>query len=85
MGGFSNENYNSGQRYQDVWSSADGITWTQETAAAGFGPRWHAALIVHGGEMWVAGGFSLSFLNDVWRSSDGKNWRLGFAQDIVVP
>jgi hypothetical protein len=85
MGGFSNENYNTGTRYQDVWSSADGITWTQETAAAGFGPRWHPASMVHGGEMWVVGGFSLSFFNDVWRSSDGKNWRLGFAQDIVVP
>jgi hypothetical protein len=42
-------------------------------------------LIVHGGELWAVGGYGLSFLNDVWRSSDAKNWRIGFTSDIVVP
>jgi hypothetical protein len=85
IGGTSSHDYNSSVRYQDVWSSADGSNWTQETAAAGFGPRVNPVLIVHGGELWVVAGYGLSFLDDVWRSSDAKNWRLGFTSDIVVP
>jgi hypothetical protein len=84
IGGTDNSMYGVGAILGDVWSSADGITWVQETAA-GFTPRWNAAFMLHGGEMWLVGGFGLSFLNDVWRSSDGKNWRVGVSQDILVP
>lgn len=84
IGGTDNSAYGIGAVLGDVWSSADGITWVQETAA-GFAPRWNAAFMIHGGEMWLAGGFGFSFLNDVWRSSDGKNWRVAVSQDIVVP
>ena len=52
---------------------------------AGFAPRWNLAVIVHDNQLWLAGGFSLSFLNDVWRSADGVNWRVGFVHDILVP
>jgi hypothetical protein len=85
IGGASSENYLSGTLYNDVWSSADGIAWVRETPAAQFAPRWNPALIVHGSGLWLAGGFGLSYMNDVWRSSDGKNWRLGFAHDLVKP
>jgi len=85
IGGASSENYLSGTLYNDVWSSADGSTWLKETPAAQFAPRWNPALIVHGSELWLAGGFGLSYLNDVWRSSDGKHWHLGFSHDIVRP
>jgi hypothetical protein len=84
MGGTDNSVYGVGAVLGDVWSSADGVTWVQETAA-GFAPRWNPAFIIHGGEMWLVGGFGLTFLNDTWRSSDGKNWRVGFSHDIVVP
>ncbi|HKR34864.1 MAG TPA: hypothetical protein VJT10_08490 [Steroidobacteraceae bacterium] len=84
LGGTDNSEYGVGAILGDVWSSADGITWVQETAA-GFTPRWNPAFILHSGEMTLAGGFGLSFLNDVWRSNDGKNWRVGFSQDILVP
>ena len=84
VGGTDNGAYGVGAILGDVWSTADGTSWTQETAA-GFAPRWNAGFIIHGGEMWLVGGFGLSFLNDVWRSTDGKKWRVGVAQDIVVP
>ncbi|HKQ16464.1 MAG TPA: hypothetical protein VJT80_23810, partial [Steroidobacteraceae bacterium] len=85
IGGVSGDDYSFGARYHDVWSSADGSNWTQDTAAAAFEPRWNPASVVHGGELWLIGGFGLSLLDDVWRSTDGKNWRVGFTHDIIVP
>jgi hypothetical protein len=30
----------------DVWCSSDGVTWTQATDSAAFGPRcWHASVV----------------------------------------
>ena len=65
----------------DVWSSPDGITWTQVLAHnASPGPnqftgRYSHASVVFNGLMWVIGGSSLSgSLNDVWSSPDGITW-----------
>jgi uncharacterized repeat protein (TIGR01451 family) len=60
----------------DVWSSNDGVTWTMETANAGFTPRQDFACYVYNGEIYVVGGVdsSINRLNDVWASSDGVNW-----------
>jgi hypothetical protein len=85
IAGRSGDDYNSGVPRQDVWSSANGVDWIQEAASAGFGARSSPALMIHNGEFWIAGGFTLSYVNDVWRSADGSNWRVGVAQDIVVP
>ena len=64
----------------DVWSSADGITWQQETAAAPFRARYDHTSLVFGGKMWVIGGTSKfattaeQLNNDVWYSENGKDW-----------
>jgi len=62
----------------DVWSSADGKLWKQETAAAPWSPRAYHAAVVHDGKIWVMGGGNYvpkyHALNDVWCSSDGVNW-----------
>jgi dihydrofolate reductase len=72
-----------GGRQNDVWSSADGKTWTTATDSAQFvSRRRHQAVVfkdVNDGnieKMWVIGGeFSGSnLLNDVWSSVDGKTW-----------
>ena len=64
----------------DVWSSADGKTWTQETAAAGWAPRSYHQAVVLNDKIYVFGGGNYVpeyfALNDVWSSSDGKNWEL---------
>ncbi len=59
----------------DVWSSSNGVTWTQATAAAGFGDRWGMGAVVFNNKMWVIGGLSPSgFKNDVWSSTNGSAW-----------
>jgi N-acetylneuraminic acid mutarotase len=84
IGGVSEAN-SYGIRYNDVWSSADGLTWRQDLANAPFSPRSLMSLIVHNNELWLIGGYNADVLNDVWRSTDGVTWRVGFSHDIAVP
>lgn len=81
-----------GDMLQDVWSSADGITWRQETAAAAFPARYTPNVASHGGSLYLYGGMrwlpngwcargqldcTAEGFNDVWRSDDdGANWQL---------
>ena len=59
----------------DVWSSPDGVTWNQTTAAANFSYRENHASVLFNGKMWVIGGGDASNLfNDVWSSADGIIW-----------
>jgi hypothetical protein len=63
--------------YNDVWSSTDGNNWIQQLDEAPFLPREYHNVIVHGGLMWVLGGFysdNGGNMNDVWYSADGTNW-----------
>lgn len=66
------------QAVNDVWSSADGIHWKQETEAA----PWHARLwfssVVYRDHMWVLGGWSnkpSTNWGDVWYSKNGRDWK----------
>lgn len=61
----------------DVWSSADGVSWTCETASAPWAPRLWFSAAVYRGRIWVLGGWSKEKDNhgDVWHSTDGKNWQ----------
>ncbi|MFN0104745.1 MAG: kelch repeat-containing protein [Bryobacteraceae bacterium] len=75
------ENYYFGDRRSlknDVWSSADGRTWTLATANAGWAPRAYHQAVVHDGRIWVFGGGNYvpeyQAMNDVWSSPDGVNW-----------
>ncbi len=72
-------------QHNDVWSTADGTSWTQNTAAAAFSARGLITLFVHNNELWLAGGLAAGPLNDVWRSSDGAAWRLGVSLPITSP
>ncbi len=73
----------------DVWSSADGATWTLETADPGFETRSSHASVVFQNQLWVIGGVSfrqidngpgvpptdeLYYLEDVWSSTNGTDW-----------
>lgn len=75
------ENYYFGDRNSlrnDVWSSADGKVWRQETAGAPWSPRAYHQAVVHDGKIWVLGGGNYvpeyHALNDVWCSEDGIHW-----------
>lgn len=60
----------------DVWSSADGISWTQETADAGFPADTGHRVIVHQNKLWLFAQNEISGIptNEVWSSADGITW-----------
>jgi hypothetical protein len=62
------------QYFNDVWSSADGIDWKQETKAAPWAPRQYHDVAVWDDRLWVMEGYANGNRNDVWYSADGKNW-----------
>ena len=63
----------------DVWSSSDGVSWTEATAHAPWSVRSDFQAVVFNNKIWVIGGSALGSngyegSNDVWSSSDGVNW-----------
>lgn len=75
IGGATTTNGTTWNCSSDVWSSSDGITWTQETANAAFGLRAAHTSVVYNNKMWVIGGMNgTSYKDDIWSSSDGVTW-----------
>jgi hypothetical protein len=60
--------------YSDVWSTEDGVNWTQETADGGWVPRIWSTLVAFRGALWLMGGWTGENTQDVWWSKDGKTW-----------
>ena len=72
--------------FNDVWSSADGISWTEETPDAGWEGRAGLSSVVFNNEIYVLGGSvnddsaviggppERIYFNDVWKSADGSSW-----------
>jgi hypothetical protein len=62
--------------HNDVWSSADGVSWTRHVASAPWAPRQYHEVAVFDGKMWVMEGYDgRGNRNDVWYSPDGVTWR----------
>jgi hypothetical protein len=62
--------------YNEVWSSSDGITWTQHPNAP-WSPRRYHDVAVFDSRIWVLAGDGYDgepFKNDVWYSTDGVQW-----------
>jgi hypothetical protein len=83
-GGFDDRTNN--HVVNDVWSSADGITWTEETAHAAFTPRGNVAFAVHNGRLFMLNGFVTDYLGgmiqprtfysrEVWSTANGADWK----------
>lgn len=65
------------QAFNDVWSSPDGVNWTQVTPSAPWSPRLWFGAATYRGQMWVLGGWSKipeQNWGDVWYSKNGKDW-----------
>lgn len=82
MGGWYNGRLPGHSAGNEVWSSTDGAHWEQATPATAWSPRLAAALVEFQGEMWLLGGTEdyyfgdeHSLRNDVWHSSDGREWK----------
>lgn len=62
----------------DVWSSADGKAWNQETAAAEWSPRAYHQAVVLNDRIYLFGGGNYvpkyQANNEVWSSGDGVHW-----------
>ncbi|HEX3848255.1 MAG TPA: LamG-like jellyroll fold domain-containing protein [Steroidobacteraceae bacterium] len=61
----------------DVWNSADGVNWTQVSAAAPWAGRQYHCIAVFAGKIWVLAGAvntGSGGSTDVWYSPDGTSW-----------
>ncbi len=72
----------NGTALNDVWNTADGVTWTKVTAAASFPARSNPAVFVYKDKIWLTGGLdnNQQYLNDVWNTADGVTWTKVAAQ-----
>ena len=52
----------------NIWSSVDGINWTNEGNAPSTNSAFYSAKIVYDNKIWLIAP------NDIWNSSDGLNW-----------
>ncbi|HUR10325.1 MAG TPA: hypothetical protein VM012_03100 [Flavitalea sp.] len=57
----------------DIWSSEDGIHWTQEMKSAPWTQRDNPKLLIFRDNLYMLGGQGQS---DIWFTSDVKNWKL---------
>jgi hypothetical protein len=74
LGGVNN---NLGVSYNDVWSTQDGINWSQVASSSPWGVRNGFSSAVLNGRMYVIGGTNSATgtkYNDVWSSADGATW-----------
>lgn len=86
MGGWYNGRLEGHSASNQVWSSTNGIKWKSETDNAAWTPRIASAIVEFKGKIWILGGTENyyfgdknSLKNDVWYSSNGKDWNLATA------
>jgi len=62
--------------FNDVWSSADGVSWTKHLGLAPWEARQYHDVAVFDDRLWVLEGYAAASGNrkDVWYSADGANW-----------
>ncbi len=65
---------NDGSYKNDVWSTTDGATWTQESAGADWPTRSHHSIVDYSGTLVLVGGYNGSGLSDIWKSTNGVDW-----------
>ncbi len=81
MGGWYNGRLPGHSASNKVWSSKNGIQWDLQTEGAAWTPRIASAVVEFKGKLWLLGGIEdyyfgtdKSLKNDVWYSSNGKDW-----------
>ena len=61
--------------FNEVWKSADGITWTLVNASAPWNGRYWHTTAWFDNKMWLLAGMAYAYeMNDAWYSSDGITW-----------
>jgi hypothetical protein len=82
MGGLT---YQNGDKLlNDVWSTPDGVNWTQETANAAFPARARAGCAVFASKLWLVGGWMEGAVaGGAWSSTNGKDWVLASSDPVL--
>ena len=63
------------QFYNDVWNSADGITWRKINSDSPWQSREYHSIVTFDNRLWVIGGYgSTGNLDDTWYSVNGEQW-----------
>ncbi|MFC1598869.1 hypothetical protein ACFL2U_02605, partial [Patescibacteria group bacterium] len=67
--------------WNDVWHSPDGVNWSLigENYGGTLHNRWLPDMIGFNNKLWVMGGLTaggIGSLNDIWSTTDGRNWTL---------
>jgi hypothetical protein len=79
---FGGLDYQARAFLNDIWSSPDGVMWTRHGTAR-WPERGSHTVVVYQNQLWLFGGANHTaddrstdgFLNDVWVSDDGLDWR----------
>lgn len=74
--------YAANQFLNEIWTSTDGTRWKKSVEHAEWSPRKGHTLVEFGNNLWLFGGETsvdehkapAEFINDIWRSEDGKSW-----------
>jgi hypothetical protein len=69
--------YKNKTTYNDVWSSADGVSWECVVPHASWGPRMWFIPVVYADRLWIVGGFGnlhRENFDEVWWTDDGELW-----------
>lgn len=74
--------YQTNTFLNEIWSSADGETWTRTVEHAEWSPRKGHTVVVFNNRLWMFGGeVSVNkdktpdkLVNDIWSSADGIHW-----------
>ncbi len=85
VGGATDTGYFGVTYFNDIWSSADGVQWRRDVAAAPFAPRKAHLLIPHADKLHVIGGLATDRHHDIWRSANGLAWQVGFSHELTPP
>lgn len=87
LGGWYNGRLPGHSASNEVWFSRNGTDWESATTSAPWSPRLAGAALEFRDRLWVLGGTEdyyfgtdASLRNDVWSSSDGREWRLETAE-----
>lgn len=74
---FNNDLLIVGGNRNDVWSSADGISWTLITDAAPFGKIFGHTTVMFNNRLWIVGGKTgpKTFSSTIWSSTSGAVWQ----------
>ncbi len=77
LGGYDGKTY-----FNDVWNSADGVTWARVTEHASWSPRTVGQPFVFRDRMYIIGGGVIdgdtnadpASTREIWSTADGKDW-----------